>query len=54
MGKKAQEALTLAQPSDATEAAKAQVVAGRSYCASSMYAQGIARYSRALQLLGKG
>lgn len=54
MGKKAAEALTSAQPNDTTEAAKAQVLAGRSYCASSMYAQGVARYTKALQLLGKG
>lgn len=54
MNKKATEALTTAQPSDTTDAAKAQVIAGRSYCASSMYVQGVARYARALQLLGKG
>jgi hypothetical protein len=54
MSKKAAEALTTAQPSETTEAAKAQVVAGRSYCASSMYVQGVARYAKALQLLGKG
>lgn len=54
MGKKASEALTAAQPSDSTDAAKAQVNAGRSYCASAMYAQGVAHYSKALQLLGKG
>jgi hypothetical protein len=54
MSKKAAEALTAAQPSDTTDAAKAQVLAGRSYCASSMYAQGVARYAKALQLLGKG
>jgi hypothetical protein len=54
MSKKAVEALNTAQPGDTTEAAKAQVQAGRSYCASSMYAQGVARYAKALQLLGKG
>lgn len=54
MGKKATEALTAAQPSETTEAAKVQVLAGRSYCASSMFAQGVARYTRALQILGKG
>lgn len=53
MGKKATEALTSAQPGDSTDAARAQVAAGRSYCASSMYAQGVARYTKALQLLGK-
>ncbi len=54
MNKKVTEALNTAHPSDSTEAAKAQIVAGRSYCASSMYAQGVARYAKALQLLGKG
>jgi hypothetical protein len=54
MAKKAAEALNTAQPSDSTDAARAQVTAGRTYCASSMYAQGVARYAKALQLLGKG
>lgn len=54
MNKKVTEALTTAQPSNTTDAAKAQVLAGRSYCASSMYAMGVARYTKALQLLGKG
>lgn len=46
-------ALESAQPSDSTDAAKGQAAAGRSYCASQMYAQGVAHYARALQLLGK-
>ena len=46
LGKKAAEALAVAQTNDTTEA-------GRSYCASSQYAQGVARYTKALQLLGK-
>lgn len=54
MGKKATEALSTAAPSETTEAAKVNVLAGRSYCSSSMYAQGVARYAKALQLLGKG
>ncbi len=54
INKKATEALNTAQPGDSTEAAKAQVMAGRTYCGSSMYAQGVARYAKALQLLGKG
>ncbi len=53
MSKKAAQALNAAQPSDTTEAAKAQVQAARSYCASAMYAQGVARYAKALELLGK-
>ena len=54
MGKKANEAISAAQPGTTTDAAKAEAQAGRSYCASQMYAQGVARYSKALQLLGKG
>ncbi len=54
MSKKAAEALNSAQPGDATDAARAQVQAARTYCASSMYSQGVARYAKALQLLGKG
>jgi hypothetical protein len=54
MNKKITEALSTAQPGENTEAAKAAAQAGRSYCASQLYAQGIARYSKALQLLGKG
>jgi len=54
LGKKATEALAVAQTNDTTEAARAHAQAGRSYCATSQYAQGIARYTKALQLLGKG
>lgn len=54
MSKQVSAALESAQPSSATDAAKGQAAAGRSYCASQMYAQGVAHYSRALQLLGKG
>ena len=53
MSKKTVEALTAAQPGSQTDAAKAQAQAGRSYCSSSMYAEGVAHYSKALQLLGK-
>lgn len=53
MGKKAAEAVSTAQPSASTDAAKVQVQAGRTLCASQMYAQGVAHYSKALQLLGK-
>ncbi len=54
MSKKAVEALNTAQPGESTDAAKAQVQAGRSLCSSQLYAQGVARYAKALQLLGKG
>ena len=53
LGKKAAEALAVAQTNDATEAARQNAQAGSSYCATSQYAQGIARYTKALQLLGK-
>jgi hypothetical protein len=53
MNKKTAEALATAQPGAQTDAAKAQAQAGRTYCSSSMYAQGVAHYSKALQLLGK-
>ena len=54
LGKKAAEALATAQTNETTDAARAHAQAGRSYCASSQYAQGVARYTKALQLLGKG
>jgi hypothetical protein len=53
MGKQVSAALESAQPGANTEAAKVQATAGRSYCASMQFAQGMARYTRALQLLGK-
>lgn len=54
MAKQVSSALQSAQPGDNTDAAKGQAAAGRSYCASQMYAQGVAHYSKALQLLGRG
>ena len=53
MAKQVSSALDAAQPGQATDDARTQANAGRSYCASSMFAQGVARYSKALQLLGK-
>jgi len=53
MGKQANEALNAAQPGQAADAARAQITAGRTFCASGMYVQGVARYTKALQLLGK-
>lgn len=53
LGKQTSAALESAQPGSNTDAAKAEAKAGRSYCASSMYTQGVAHYSKALQLLGK-
>lgn len=53
LGKQVAAALASAQPGDTTDQARSQEVAGRSYCSSSMYAQGVAHYTKALQLLGK-
>jgi hypothetical protein len=53
MGKQATEALNTAQPGLSTDAARTQANAGRNFCAMGMYAQGVARYSKAMQLLGK-
>jgi hypothetical protein len=51
MGKQVTVALTSAQPSQSTDAARVQADAARNYCVTGMYAQGIARYTKALQLL---
>jgi hypothetical protein len=53
LAKEVAAAINSAQPGKATEDARAQANAGRSYCASSMYSQGVASYSKALELLGK-
>lgn len=54
LGKQAAAAVESAQPGNRTDQAKVEIQAGRTYCASQMYAQGVAHYSKALQLLGKG
>jgi hypothetical protein len=53
LSKQVSTALESAQPGSNTDSAKTEAQAGRAYCASSMYAQGVAHYSKALQLLGK-
>jgi hypothetical protein len=53
LAKQVSQAIDSAQPGQAADQARQQANAGRSYCASSMYAQGVAHYSKALQLLGK-
>ena len=53
MGKRVAAALESAQPGDTTDQARNQQVAGRSYCLSARYAEGVAHYTKALQLLGK-
>jgi len=54
MAKQVSQAIDSAQPGQTTDQARQQARAGQSYCASSMYAQGVAHYAKALQLLGKG
>lgn len=54
MAKEVSAALDAAQPGKETDQARDHAAAGRSYCAAQMYAQGVANYSKALQLLGKG
>ena len=54
MAKQVADAISTAQPGQATNDARDQASAGRSFCASQMYAQGVAHYTQALKLLGKG
>jgi len=53
MAKKVSAALDIAQPGTAADQARDQADVGRNYCAARLYAQGVAHYSKALQLLGK-
>jgi hypothetical protein len=53
LSKQVSAALEAAQPGTSTDAAREQASAGRSLCGSQMYALGVARYTKALQLLGK-
>lgn len=54
MQKQVAAALNAAQPGDSTEQARAEANTARTLCASHLYAQGVARYSQALRLLGHG
>ena len=53
MGKRVAAALESAQPGETTDQARNQQAAGREYCLTSMYKEGVEHYSKALQLLGK-
>jgi hypothetical protein len=53
LSKQVSAALEAAQPGNSTDAARQQASAGRSFCGSQMYVQGVAHYTKALQLLGK-
>ena len=54
LGKKTTEALAAAQTNDTTDAARAKARDGKNLCSIALYAQGVANYTKALQLLGKG
>lgn len=47
-------ALDSAQAGDNTEQARIQANAARTFCASQQYAKGVAHYTQALHLLGRG
>ena len=53
LSKQVSVALEAAQPGNSTAAARQQASVGRTFCGSQMYAQGVAHYTKALQLLGK-
>jgi hypothetical protein len=52
MAKQVATAVDAAQPGKAKDDAVVQQRAGQTYCGFSMYAQGVAHYSKALELLG--
>jgi hypothetical protein len=53
MAKQVATAVDVAQPGKAKDDAAAEQRTGQSYCGFSMYAQGVAHYEKALQLLGE-
>ena len=53
MAKQVAAALDSAQPGDTASKARTQEITGRSFCSNSMYSQGVAHYTKALQILGK-
>jgi len=53
MAKLVATAIDAAQPGKARDDAVVQQRAGQAYCGFSMYAQGVAHYEKALQLLGQ-
>lgn len=54
MSKQVTEALNTAPATSNLSAARNEVHSAKLFCATGMYAQGVARYTKALQLLGKG
>jgi len=53
MAKQVSTAFDSAKPGDTVENARAEERMARQYCASTRYAQGVAHYEKALELLGK-
>jgi hypothetical protein len=53
MAKQVAAALEAAQPGQQADTARVQANAGRNFCAIGLYPLGVARYSKALQVLGK-
>jgi hypothetical protein len=53
MAKQVTAALESAQPGAATDAARREAAAGRNLCDIRLFAPGVARYNKALQLLGR-
>jgi hypothetical protein len=53
LAKQVTAALEAAQPGQPADAARAHANAGRNFCAMGMYPQGVAKYGKALQILGK-
>jgi len=46
-------AMSTAHPGQATDAAQQEAKTGQGYCALALYAQGVAHYAKALQILGQ-
>jgi len=53
LSKQVSAALETAKADASTEAAREQANSGRSFCGAKLYIQGVASYTKALQLLGK-
>jgi len=51
MAKQVKTALETAQPGTKTDDARNELRFGRDFCANTMYAQGVAHYSKALEIL---
>jgi hypothetical protein len=54
LSKQVNAALETAKPGDNTSAARIEANSGRSMCTIRLYAQGVAHFNKALELLAKG